>query len=79
MSEALISLVVLVALLPITHDGQAYAPGERLSVTEAQAQPLIDCGAAELAPADEPTEADAGSGGGSAPASTRATSGSKKR
>lgn len=71
MSEIQIALIVLVALVPITHDGQAYAPGERLSMPEAQAQPLIDCGAAELAPADEPAEGDTG-GNPAAPAAKTA-------
>lgn len=38
----------LIALHPIKHNGKRYAPGDVLSVDQkAQAQALIDCGAAE--------------------------------
>lgn len=48
--------VRLIAVTPINHDGVDYPPGTELSVTPAQAQPLLDCGAATEAP---PAEADA--------------------
>jgi len=57
-----ILLISLIALSAIEHDGVRYGPNEDAGadmpeMPKAQAQPLIDCGAAELAPVDKPGEA----------------------
>lgn len=63
-------------LHPVQHDGKAHKEGDTLSMDDAQAQSLIDCGAAEKAgakakadgKADAKPEADA-----AAAASTQAS------
>lgn len=80
-----VSLMVLVALSVIEHDLVKYGPGqdagEEFECSEAQARPLIECGAAKrkaAAAAEEAavgggegkTDAGTGGAGGDAPAST---------
>ena len=43
-------MAAVTALEPIQHDGEDYAPGDTLALTDEQAQALIAVGAAVAAP-----------------------------
>ena len=45
--------VKLVAVEPIRHDGDDYAPGDELEADGVSAKQLVDIGAAQLAPGAE--------------------------
>lgn len=53
MTQALQSAVVLIAITPITHDKERVPVGSAFEVSDKHAQPLIACGAARKATADE--------------------------
>lgn len=58
-----LSVLALIAMVAIEHDGETVAPGEVFELDEKQAQPLIDVGAARLQePAEEPGSDASGDG-----------------